>query len=98
MSSHSRNRHVGEQIGRGYALNDITSNMQMVAEGIRTTESTYQLAQRENIEMPITEAVHAVLFKQKDPTVAVEELMTRSAKHEDWLPDDLQQAVSNAPQ
>ncbi|NBB86510.1 MAG: NAD(P)H-dependent glycerol-3-phosphate dehydrogenase [Bacteroidetes bacterium] len=98
MSSHSRNRHVGEQIGRGRALDDITSTMQMVAEGIRTTESTYQLAQRENIEMPITEAVHAVLFEQKDPTVAVEELMTRSAKHEDWLPDELQQAVGNAPQ
>jgi len=95
MSAHSRNRYVGEQIGQGRSLDDIVEGMQMVAEGVRTTKSAYQLAQREGIEMPITEAVYAVLFQGKDPRIAVEELMTRSAKHEDWLPDDLQEAVGS---
>jgi glycerol-3-phosphate dehydrogenase (NAD(P)+) len=89
MSRHSRNRFVGEQIGKGRTLEQVQSEMKMVAEGVRSTRSVYQLAQREKIEMPITEAVYEVLFEQKKPEEKVRELMSRSAKREDWLPDFL---------
>ena len=94
MSGHSRNRFLGEQIGKGRTLDEIESSMSMVAEGVRTTESVRDLAQRHRIEMPITEAVYAILFDHKDPDHAVHELMTRSAKRENWLPDVLQNELS----
>jgi glycerol-3-phosphate dehydrogenase (NAD(P)+) len=90
MSKHSRNRYLGEQIGRGKSLKQVEAEMTMVAEGVRTTRSVHDLAKRLNIEMPITEAVYAILFEGKKPEEAVEDLMTRSAKQEDWLPDILQ--------
>lgn len=93
-SRHSRNRFLGEQIGRGKTLEDIEAQMNMVAEGVRTTESVRDLAQRHQVEMPITEAVYAILFDHKDPDKAVDELMTRSAKRENWLPDALQDELS----
>jgi glycerol-3-phosphate dehydrogenase (NAD(P)+) len=88
MSQHSRNRAVGYEIGRGRSLEEVTGSMQMVAEGVRTTASVFELARREHVEMPITEAVHAILFGGKAPDTAVHELMTRAAKHEDWLAED----------
>lgn len=90
MSPHSRNRFLGEQIGQGRTLEEVEAEMQMVAEGVRTTVSVRELAQRYQIEMPITEAVYAILFEGKRPAEAVEDLMTRSAKHEEWLPKTLQ--------
>lgn len=84
-SRHSRNRAVGVELGRGRSLEDIVSHMSMVAEGVRTTESVYQLSRRLGVEMPITEAVYSILFELKPPRTAVHDLMTRSAKHEDWL-------------
>lgn len=90
MSSHSRNRYLGEQIGKGRSLDEVVDHMDMVAEGVRTTQSIYGLARQYEIEMPITEAVHAVLFEGRDPKAMVEQLMTRSAKEEHWRPDGLQ--------
>jgi glycerol-3-phosphate dehydrogenase (NAD(P)+) len=84
MSKHSRNRYVGEQIGKGRTLQDILNEMVMVAEGIKTTESVYNIAQNEDVEMPITEKVYQTLFKNKPPIEAVKELMTRASKTEDW--------------
>lgn len=95
MSHHSRNRYVGEQIGLGKTLDQIKNEMQMIAEGVATTASTYALAKRYEIEMPITEAIYSILFEGKKPHVAVEELMTRAARREEWLPDSLAQ---NAPE
>lgn len=89
-SRHSRNRYVGEQIGRGKTLEEVEAEMSMVAEGVRTTISARALARRHGIEMPITEAVYEILFEGKKPSEAVDELMTRSAKRENWLPDVLQ--------
>jgi glycerol-3-phosphate dehydrogenase (NAD(P)+) len=89
-SRHSRNRYLGEQIGAGRRLDDIERDMRMVAEGVRTTDSVYNLASKYRIEMPITEAVHQILFEGKKPQIAVDDLMSRSAKREDWLPDVLQ--------
>ncbi len=86
FSRHSRNRMLGEQVGRGISRQQAETRMKMVAEGVRTTASVHALARRYNVEMPITEAVYAILFEDKRPADAVQELMTRSAKHEDWLP------------
>lgn len=91
MSRHSRNRFVGEEIGKGKRLEQIEQEMSMIAEGVRTTDSVYQLAKKYEIEMPITEAVYEILFEGKKPQIAVDELMTREAKREDWLPDVLQE-------
>jgi glycerol-3-phosphate dehydrogenase (NAD(P)+) len=78
----SRNRHVGFELGRGGRLRDIIDRMRMVAEGIATTVSARALARREDVEMPITEQVHHVLFRNKDPRRAMTDLMTRTLKEE----------------
>jgi len=85
MSRYSRNRHLGEQIGRGKSLNQVLSEMTMVAEGVKTTQSAYALASKHVVEMPITEQVYLMLFEDKDPKLAAEELMMREPKPEVWI-------------
>lgn len=82
MSRHSRNRYLGYRIGKGESLDDIKAGMTMVAEGVRTAQSVHQWAERNGVEMPITEAVCKVLFENVDPIDALYELMTRNAKEE----------------
>ena len=84
LSRYSRNRYVGEEIGKGKSLSHVLDRMAMVAEGVMTTKATYQLARHYNVEMPITNEVYAVLFQDKDPAQAVADLMTRTAKAETW--------------
>lgn len=84
MSKHSRNRYVGEQIGKGKTLEQVLSEMVMVAEGVKTTRSAHDLSIKLGIDMPITDAVYAVLFENKSVKTAVHELMTRTAKEEEW--------------
>jgi glycerol-3-phosphate dehydrogenase (NAD(P)+) len=84
MSKYSRNRYVGEQIGRGRKLEDVLSEMVMVAEGVKTTRAAYQLANRHQVEVPIITEAYRVLFENKNPKQAVFDLMTRAAKFEDW--------------
>ena len=78
----SRNRYVGYELGKGKFLKDIVTNMQMVAEGVDTTLSAYQLAKREGIEMPICEQTYQVLYNDKDPRIALQDLMSRKLKNE----------------
>lgn len=78
----SRNRTVGMQLGKGRKLAEILDGMKMVAEGVKTTESTYRLAQRLGVEMPITEQVYKVLYEDKSPHHAVQDLMMRDLKVE----------------
>lgn len=78
----SRNRRVGLRIGRGETLAEISADMRQVAEGVRTTRSVRDLAHRHEVEMPITEEVHAMLYEGKDPRRSVEDLMTREFKPE----------------
>lgn len=78
----SRNRTVGFRLGRGESLPEILTDMRMVAEGVRTTRSVRALAERIDVEMPITEQVHEMLVHAKSPQVVVEELMTRDFKPE----------------
>jgi len=83
MSQHSRNRYVGEQLGRGRALAEIIAGMGgKVAEGVATAESAYQLAQRHHVETPIIEQVYAGLYQGRDPREAVRALMSRDGKPE----------------
>jgi glycerol-3-phosphate dehydrogenase (NAD(P)+) len=82
-SPFSRNRSVGEQIGQGKKLQEILSGMVMVAEGVHTSQSTYDLSKHHGIPMPITEETCNVLFRDKDPKIAVEDLMMRDLKVED---------------
>ncbi len=83
MSRHSRNRYVGEQIGKGRRLPEILGEMVMVAEGVRTTESAMELGNRVGVELPITREVYEALFHDKDAHSAVAALMMRPAKPED---------------
>jgi glycerol-3-phosphate dehydrogenase (NAD(P)+) len=81
-SPHSRNRHVGEELGKGRSLDDVLSGMQMVAEGVGTTASILELADRGGIELPICEQVGAVLSGRLPPTEVVSQLMQRKARTE----------------
>lgn len=82
ISTHSRNRYVGFEIGKGKKLKDILAGMQMVAEGVATTRSVYQLAAQLKVEMPIVQQVYQALYEDKDPRLAITELMTRQLKAE----------------
>ncbi|MBN2431049.1 MAG: NAD(P)H-dependent glycerol-3-phosphate dehydrogenase [Acidobacteria bacterium] len=82
MSRHSRNRYVGEQIGRGKKLQQVLDEMVMVAEGVRTTVSAVELGDRMGVELPITREVYKVLFEDKDPLQGVLDLMLRPPKPE----------------
>ena len=78
----SRNRTVGMQLGEGRRLPEILADMRMVAEGVKTAESTRRLAQRLGVDMPIIEQVYLVLYEEKPARAAVMELMARDPKAE----------------
>lgn len=82
VSPVGRNRTAGEQIGRGKTAQEVVDATPWVIEGIPTTRSVQQLAQQQNIEMPITEAVHGVLFEGRDVLTTLSELMARRLKGE----------------
>lgn len=84
MSKHSRNRGLGEEIGKGRTLNDVISGMTMVAEGVKTSASAVALAEKYKVEIPICTQVFKVLFEGKDPKQALEDLLSRELKPEIW--------------
>jgi glycerol-3-phosphate dehydrogenase (NAD(P)+) len=87
VSPYGRNRSVGEQIAKGKKLSQLLEEMDQVAEGILTTKSVYKLANKFDVEMPITREIYNVLFEDKDPMKAVNELMVRNPKSEvEYLP------------
>ncbi|HBC88641.1 MAG TPA: glycerol-3-phosphate dehydrogenase [Lentisphaeria bacterium] len=82
-SRHSRNRHVGEELGRGRKINEILKEMGLVvAEGVKTSESAHSLALKNNVDTPIINEVYEELYVGKDPRRGVKDLMTRKAKKE----------------
>lgn len=83
ISTASRNHQVGVGLASGKSLNDVVTEMRMVAEGVKTTQAVLDLAQRSGIEMPIASHVGHVLYEGLDPKEAVLRLMTRDAKEED---------------
>ena len=82
MSRYSRNRFVGEQVAAGRKLEEVLSEIKMVAEGVPTARAAQQLAANHGVEMPIMEQVNKVLFEGKDPQSAVGDLMRRPGKDE----------------
>jgi glycerol-3-phosphate dehydrogenase (NAD(P)+) len=82
FSRHSRNRRVGERLGRGELPAQIQASMHMVAEGIPTALSAWQRAQKLGVEAPITAEVHAVLYLNKPPHEAMWELLGRPPRSE----------------
>lgn len=78
----SRNHTVGKMIGEGKKLDDILAEMRMVAEGVKTAKSVYNLSKSLNVEMPIADSVYAVLYDDLEPATGVYQLMTRSLKGE----------------
>jgi glycerol-3-phosphate dehydrogenase (NAD(P)+) len=82
FSRHSRNRHVGECLGKGQTLAQVAADMQGIAEGITTTRSVAELAAKQAIEMPIAAEVYAVLFENKPPAEATAALMMRPPRDE----------------
>jgi len=78
----SRNRTVGVELGKGRKLADIIGSMRMVAEGVKTTIATVALAEKLQVEMPITRQVHRILEGEVSPREAIRELMERSLKEE----------------
>ena len=84
ISKFSRNRFVGEELGKGKTMDEILNNMVMVAEGVNTTKAAYKLSQQLNIEMPITAEIYNILFSRKDALESVKSLMQRPPKPEIW--------------
>ncbi|MEK7703107.1 MAG: NAD(P)H-dependent glycerol-3-phosphate dehydrogenase [Nitrospirota bacterium] len=82
----SRNRKVGEEIGRGVPLQTILSNRQTVAEGVVTTEAAYALSKKYKVRMPIIREVYQVLFQGKSPKEAVNDLMAEAYGKEVLFP------------
>jgi glycerol-3-phosphate dehydrogenase (NAD(P)+) len=82
QSRQSRNRYVGEQLGKGRQLEDIVAEMKMVAEGVKTSRAVTQIAARVGVEMPIAEQVVAVLYDGQPAVDVIQALMTREAKPE----------------
>ena len=78
----SRNRQVGIGLGQGRSIDDITSHMRMVAEGVKTARSTVELAARFGIEMPITGKMYSVLYEGLKPRDAIGDLMERKLREE----------------
>ncbi|MDH4261523.1 MAG: NAD(P)-dependent glycerol-3-phosphate dehydrogenase [Spirochaetia bacterium] len=78
----SRNRSVGIKIGQGYHIDEILNNMRMVAEGVTTTRSAYELSKSKNVMMPITEAVYRVIYEKRKPSEIIPTLMSRQVKFE----------------
>ena len=78
----SRNHTVGKKIGEGMKVKEILSEMRMVAEGVKTAKSVYNLSRRLDIEMPISHEVYHILYDDVSPKEAVQRLMTRDLKNE----------------
>lgn len=81
-SEHSRNNRAGRLVGEGLSIDEVSEKIKMVVEGIPTTKSVYELAKNKNIELPITNEIYNVLFKNKDCSESVKDLMMRDIKSE----------------
>jgi glycerol-3-phosphate dehydrogenase (NAD(P)+) len=82
MSHHSRNRFVGEEIGKGRNVSEVLGEMTMVAEGVPTAKSVHMLAQKHHVEMPMAEEIYKVLYEEKNPHQATLDLMIRDIRGE----------------
>lgn len=82
VSQESRNRYVGEQLGKGKSIQEITSSMNSIAEGVVTVKAVYNLSRKHKVSMPIASEVYSILYKNKKPHKAVSDLMSREMRAE----------------
>lgn len=82
FSRDSRNRGFGERLGKGETPDKIACSTPMIAEGVKTAKSAWQVAQKHNVDVPITREVYAIIYEGKSPKQAVRDLMSREAKPE----------------
>jgi glycerol-3-phosphate dehydrogenase (NAD(P)+) len=82
ISKNSRNRKVGERLGKGEKINEILSSMFMIAEGVKTTKAVYEIAKIKSIDVPITNCVYEIIYNNLDPVKSVNILMKRKFKSE----------------
>jgi len=82
ISENSRNRYVGERIARGEKIDEIMGSMYMIAEGINTTRAVYNISKKMGIEVPITECIYEIIYKDLSPAESVNKLMKRKFKSE----------------
>jgi len=82
FSKHSRNRRVGERLGRAETLDQVQADMKMVAEGIPTAKSAFECARRLEVETPIIDQIYAILYQRKPLLLAMQELLGRDPKAE----------------
>ncbi len=82
MSAQSRNRFVGEELGRGKSIRQIIGSMDMVAEGVETVRGIYELSRRKNVPMPITQEVYRIIYQSKRPQKAMADLLARQTRPE----------------
>jgi len=82
FSTDSRNYNFGRHLGEGQTMEEIQQEMVMVAEGVSTSLAVEKLRQRHDIEMPICESVYSILYRNKSPQQAIQELMMRPLTHE----------------
>lgn len=82
ISEYGRNLRVGRELGEGKKIKDIVTGMEMVAEGVETTRSAYQLAQKYGVTAAIITEIYKMLFEDKDPQQALDDLMSREAREE----------------
>lgn len=78
----SRNHTVGFKLGSGKKLKEILSEMRMVAEGVKTTKSVYNLSKKLGVELPICDEIYNIIYEEEDPAVSVQRLMTRALNTE----------------
>jgi len=82
VSPNSRNRSVGEKLGKGKSIKTIMNSMEMVAEGVETVKAVHKLSRKYNVPMPITTEIYNIIHRNKKPSKAVSDLMKRKMKSE----------------
>lgn len=83
-SRHSRNRFVGEELGKGRKLSEIINSMQMVAEGVKNCESIYHFAKKLQVEMPLTNELYKILYQDGNIHDSIKNLFGRKERYEHW--------------
>ena len=83
-SRHSRNRFVGEELGKGRKLSEIINSMQMVAEGVKNCESIYHFAKELQVEMPLTNELYKILYQDGKIYDSIKNLFGRKERYEHW--------------
>ncbi len=83
-SRHSRNRYVGEELGKGRKIKEIVDSMQMVAEGVKNCESIYHFAKKLQVEMPLTNELYKIIYQDGNIHDSIKNLFGRKEKYEHW--------------